>query len=414
MFFLYNISIYTYVFFIHLASLFNGKARKWIKGRNNIVRRIGEGLEKEQERNGHQLVWFHCASLGEFEQGRPVIEGYRKMFPDHRILLTFFSPSGFEVRKNYTGADHIFYLPIDTRRNARNFIDLVQPRMVIFIKYEYWFNYLKELTIRKIPVYFASAIFRRDQHFFQWYGGWFRQQLRKITWFFVQDKESEALLFSIGIKSVLVTGDTRFDRVYDIARQDQPFPVISSFCRDAKVLVAGSTWEEDEEILFPLINDDKTDLKFILVPHETHTARIDSLIKRLNKPFLKYSQATGENVQNAKILIIDSIGILAYLYQFATVAYIGGGFGAGIHNILEAAAYGIPVIFGPRYEKFREAGDLIRSGGAFSVNDVREFLATVNKLLTDHEYYAHSAQECRQYVQKNQGATDKIIRHIYG
>ena len=414
MFLLYNISIYFYTIFIRFASLFNGKARKWIKGRNNIVQRIREELEKEQERNGHQLVWFHCASLGEFEQGRPVIEGYRKIFPDHRILLTFFSPSGFEVRKNYTGADHIFYLPIDTRRNARNFIDLVQPRMVIFIKYEYWFNYLKELTSRKIPVYFASAIFRRDQHFFQWYGGWFRKQLRKVTGFFVQDKESEALLFSIGIKSVLVTGDTRFDRVYDIARQDQPFPVISSFCRDTKVLVAGSTWKEDEEILLPLINDDKTDMKFILAPHETHDARIDSLSKRLNKPFLKYSQATGENVQNSKILIIDSIGILAYLYQFATVAYIGGGFGAGIHNILEAAAYGIPVIFGPRYEKFREAGDLILSGGAFSVKDVREFLATVNKLLTDHEYYAHSAQECRQYVQKNQGATDKIIRHIYG
>jgi len=414
MFFLYNIAIYSYVFFIHFASLFNGKARKWIKGRNNIVKRIREELEKEPGRNGHKLVWFHCASLGEFEQGRPIMERFRKMFPDHRILLTFFSPSGFEIRKNYTGADHIFYLPIDTRRNARNFIDLVQPRMVIFIKYEYWYNYLKELTIQKIPVYFASAIFRPDQHFFQWYGGWFRQQLRKITEFFVQDKESEDLLISIGVKSVSISGDTRFDRVYEIARQDKPFPVISSFCRDSKVLVAGSTWKEDEEILFPCINDDKTDLKFILAPHETHAARIDSLTKRLNKPFIKYSQATGENVQNAKILIIDSIGILAYLYKYATVAYVGGGFGAGIHNILEAAAYGIPVIFGPRYEKFREAVDLIRSGGAFSVKDFREFLATVKQLMTDHEYYAHSAEECRQYIQKNQGATDKIIRQIYG
>jgi 3-deoxy-D-manno-octulosonic-acid transferase len=414
MFFLYNISIYLYVIFIRVASLFNGKARKWIKGRNGIFQNIREELQKEPEKNKHKLVWFHCASLGEFEQGRPIMERFRKMDPDHRILLTFFSPSGFEVRKNYSGADYISYLPADTRRNAKEFTDLVQPDMVIFIKYEYWFNYLRELTVRKIPVYFASAIFRPGQHFFQWYGGWFRQQLKKITGFFVQDKESADLLFSIGINRVSVTGDTRFDRVYDIARKDKPFPVISSFCRDAEVLVAGSTWKEDEEILFPFINDDKTDLKFILAPHETQAARIDSLTKRLNKPFLKYSQANEENVQKANILIIDSIGILAYLYKFATFAYVGGGFGAGIHNILEVAAYGIPVIFGPRYEKFREAADLIRSGGAFSVKDVREFLTTVNKLLTDHEYWAHSAQECRQYIQKNQGATDKIIRHIYG
>ncbi len=414
MFLLYSISISIYVFFIRIASLINGKARIWIIGRNNIFQQLRDELEKEPEKNRHNLVWFHCASLGEFEQGRPVMERYRKMYPDHRILLTFFSPSGFEVRKNYSGADHIFYLPADTRRNAREFIDLVQPQIVIFIKYEYWFNYLNELTIRKIPVYIASAIFRPDQHFFQWYGGWFRQQLRKITGFFVQDNESEDLLFSIGIKSVSVTGDTRFDRVYDIARQDKPFPVISLFCRDAKVLIAGSTWKEDDEILFSFINDDKTNLKFILAPHETHDARIDSLIKGLNKPVLKYSQTNEENVKNAKILIIDSIGILAYLYKFATFAYIGGGFGAGIHNILEAAAYGVPIIFGPRYEKFREAIDLIRSGGAFSVKDVREFLATVNKLRTDHEYYAHSAEECRQYVQKNRGATDKIIGHIYG
>lgn len=414
MFLLYNISIYFYTTLIRFASLFNGKARKWIKGRKNILQRIRKDLEKEPGKNWHKLVWFHCASLGEFEQGRPVMEKFRKMYPEHRILLTFFSSSGFEVRKNYSGADHIYYLPADTRRNAKEFIDLVQPQMVIFIKYEYWFNYLNELTIRKTPVYFASAIFRPDQYFFQWYGEWFREQLRKITGFFVQDKESEDLLISIGIKSVSVTGDTRFDRVYDIARQDKPFPLISSFCKDAKVLVAGSTWKEDDEILFPFITNDKTDLKFILVPHETHDAWIDSLIKGLNKPILKYSQATGVNVQKAKILIIDSIGILAYLYKFATVAYVGGGFGAGIHNILEAAAYGIPVIFGPRCEKFREAGDLIRSGGAFSVKDAREFLATVNKLMTDHEYYTHSAEECRQYVQKNQGATDKIIRHIYG
>lgn len=414
MFFLYNIAISLYVIFIHIASLFNEKARKWIKGRNNLFQRIGEEFEKEPLKNENNLVWFHCASLGEFEQGRPIIERFRKMFPGQKILLTFYSPSGFEVRKNYPSADYICYLPLDTRRNARRFIDLVKPQMVIFIKYEYWYNLLNELARRKIPVYIASAIFRPGQHFFQWYGGWFRQHLKKITGFFVQDKESENLLNSIGIKSVSVTGDTRFDRVYEIALQDNPLPLISSFCSDGKVFVAGSTWKEDEDILLPFINEDKTGLKIILAPHETHPERIGSLTKRLNKPFLKYSQATLENVQNAEILVIDSIGILAYLYKFATVAYVGGGFGAGIHNILEAATYGVPVIFGPRYEKFREAVDLIRSGGGFTIKDKGEFLATVGKLLTDQVYLSKSAEECRQYIRMNRGATDKIIRHIYG
>jgi 3-deoxy-D-manno-octulosonic-acid transferase len=414
MFFFYNISIYFYVFLIHISALFNEKARKWIEGRKNIIERIREDLNKETGKPGQKFIWFHCASLGEFEQGRPIIESIKKKLPDHKIFLTFFSPSGFEIRKNYEGADYIYYLPIDTRSNAAKFIGLVQPRMVIFIKYEYWYNYLEELTTRKIPVYIASAIFRPGQHFFQCYGGWFREQLKKITGFFVQDTESEVLLHSIGITSVSVTGDTRFDRVYDIARQDRPFPVISSFCRDAKVIVAGSTWEEDEELLFPLINTNYKGLKFILAPHETHAARIDSLVRRLNKPCIKYSEATDDTVLNAKILLIDSIGILAYLYKFATLAYVGGGFGAGIHNILEAAAFGIPVVFGPRYAKFREAGDLIRSEGAFSVKDEQTFLSTVNKLIEDQGLLERSGQACRQYVRMNEGATDKIIRQIYG
>ena len=414
MFFIYTLSIHIYVFLIRVASLFNEKARKWIVGRKNIFEQITSDLKKNPSGKGNNLIWFHCASLGEFEQGRPIMETFRKKFPDHKILLTFFSPSGYEVRKNYPGADHIFYLPADTRRNARKFIDLVQPQMVIFIKYEYWYNYLEELSNRKIPVYIASAIFREDQQFFQWYGSWFRDQLRKIKGFFVQDKESGELLKSIGITDVEVTGDTRFDRVYEISRQDKPFPVIASFCRNSKVLVAGSTWAEDDGILIPFINSDQTAIKYIIAPHETHAARIDSLLKGLKLPVLRYSQATEENARNARILIIDSIGILAYLYRFATFAYIGGGFGAGIHNILESATFGVPVIFGPRYEKFREATDLVRSEGAFSVNDLNGFGGKVNLLLTDPEAYAHSADECRKYVRENQGATDKIIQHIYG
>jgi 3-deoxy-D-manno-octulosonic-acid transferase len=414
MFLFYTISIYFYVFFIRVASLFNDKARKWIKGRKNLLQQIREELGNEKGISEHQLIWFHCASLGEFEQGRPVMQKIRELYPGQKILLTFFSPSGYEVRKNFKGADHIFYLPIDTPSNARKFINLVNPGMVIFIKYEYWYNFLEELTIRKIPVYIASAIFRPEQHFFRWYSGWFRRQLKKISGFFVQDKESESLLNSIGIARVTVTGDTRFDRVYDIAREDKPFPLISSFCGDNRVIVAGSTWKEDEEILFTLINEDAPGLKFILAPHEIHASHLESISAGLKNPFVRYSQASEENVRDAKILIIDSIGILAYLYKFATIAYVGGGFGAGIHNILEAAAFGKPVIFGLRHEKFREAGDLIRAKGAFSITDAGGFKATINKLLTDHEFYNHSAEECSLYVQRNQGATDKIIRHIYG
>jgi 3-deoxy-D-manno-octulosonic-acid transferase len=410
---LYNISIFLYSLSIRLAALFNPKAKLWVEGRKDIFSRVRKAFQKDDPASSKR-AWFHCASLGEFEQGRPVMEMFRTRFPDHKLVVTFFSPSGYEVRKNYAGADFIFYLPADTRKNASRFIDLVNPEMAFFIKYEYWYNYLDVLTERRIPVYFISARFHEDQHFFKWYGSWFREKLKALTWFFVQDTESERLLQQIGIRSVSVSGDTRFDRVSAVASQNREFPVIAEFCRGSLTLVAGSTWKEDEAILIPLIREESPGLKFIIAPHETDPQRVASLTGSLGVPFLKYSEATESNVGIVNILVIDSVGILAQLYKYATLAYVGGAFGSGLHNILEPAAGGVPVIFGPEHKKFREAGDLIRLGGAFSIGDLPGFLTTVNNLLADEELRQKSSQACRDYVNSNRGATRKILEKIHG
>jgi len=411
---LYNISIYLYSFVIQVASFFNSKARLWIDGRKDIFKRIKEALEDEPSGEARMIAWFHCASLGEFEQGRPVIEEFRSRFPAYKIFLTFFSPSGFEVRKNYKDADYIFYLPADTRLNAERFISIVNPRMVFFIKYEYWYNYLRCLHNKEIPFYIISAIFRPGQHFFKWYGSWFRDQIKQVTCFFLQDNESAKLLLKIGINRFSVTGDTRFDRVYAIARQFHSYPLIEEFCRDSQVILAGSSWAEDEEILFPMMNKSGSSLRFIIAPHETHSERISSLISRLKIPALRYSEAGNENIHDFRVLIIDSIGILAHLYQYPFIAYIGGGFGSGIHNILEAAAFGVPVIFGPNYKKFREAKELISLGGAFTISDANQFIQITNRLLTHTEEYSTSSVICYQYVQEHKGVTEKILEKING
>ena len=411
---LYNISIYLYSFFIQIASVFNSKARLWVDGRKDIFERIHAALEDEPTGEERKIAWFHCASLGEFEQGRPVIEEFRSRFPAYKIFLTFFSPSGFEVRKNYKDADYIFYLPADTRLNAERFISIVNPRMVFFIKYEYWYNYLRCLHNKEIPFYIISAIFRPGQHFFKWYGSWFRDQIKQVTCFFLQDNESAKLLLKIGINRFSVTGDTRFDRVYAIARQFHSYPLIEEFCRDSQVILAGSSWAEDEEILFPMMNKSGSSLRFIIAPHETHSERISSLISRLKIPALRYSEAGNENIHDFRVLIIDSIGILAHLYQYPFIAYIGGGFGSGIHNILEAAAFGVPVIFGPNYKKFREAKELISLGGAFTISDANQFIQITNRLLTHTEEYSTSSVICYQYVQEHKGVTEKILEKING
>jgi len=383
-------------------------------GRKNIFERITEALEDEPSGEARKIAWFHCASLGEFEQGRPVIEEFRKRFPDYKIFLTFFSPSGYEVRKKYNYADYIFYLPADTSHNAERFISLVNPRMVFFIKYEYWYNYLRILHQKKIPFYIISAIFRPGQHFFKWYGSWFRNQIKQVKWFFLQDNDSAKLLLQIGINSFSVSGDTRFDRVCAIARQVHSYPLVEKFCGDSQVILAGSSWAEDEEILFPMMNKSDSSLRFIIAPHEIHPARITSLVSRLKIPALKYSEANNENIHDFRVLIIDCIGILSHLYQYPFIAYIGGGFGAGIHNILEAAAFGVPVVFGPNYQKFREAKELISLGGAFTISDANQFIQITNQLLTDTEMYSGSAEKCQKYVQEHKGATEKIMEKING
>lgn len=398
--FLYNLIIQLYVLLLRLAALWNPKARQWVAGRRHIFDRLQKTIRHDQP-----LAWFHCASLGEFEQGRPVIEAYRLQYPDHRILVTFFSPSGYEVRKNYAGADYIFYLPADTTNNARRFVALVKPQIVFFVKYEYWFNYLHQLHKAEVPVVGVSSIFRPRQRFFRWYGRWQLAALKRFDHFFVQDQQSADLLVKAGVSQVTVSGDTRFDRVVEVARQKRSFPLVEQFAVGHQVFIAGSTWPADEAMIRLLIGQNIPGLKFIIAPHEVHQARIQRLVELLPRETVRFSQATDQNLAEARVLVIDNIGILSHLYQYAGVAYIGGGFGVGIHNILEAATFGLPVLFGPNYHKFREAVGLIAQGGAFSFGNEQEFLAAALPLLTDGSRRKAAAQIARQYVESRQGAT---------
>ena len=425
MWILYDLIIHIYGDAISIAALFNAKARKWVAGRKGIFRRIesavSDGLPTADRRpptanrQPPTVIWFHCASLGEFEQGRPVIEAFRKEHPEWKILLTFFSPSGYEVRKNYDGADFIFYLPLDTPWNARKFIRLVRPAMAVFVKYEYWFRYLNVLHKNNIPVYVISAIFSPDQHFFKWYGGWARKQLGKVNRFFVQDDQSKELLQSFGIEQVTVSGDTRFDRVAAVADKARTFALVEKFANDKPVFLAGSTWPADEQLIINLIETYGDRMKFIIAPHEVDEARIKelkSLVVSRQSSVVFFSQLTEENAINFQILIVDGIGYLSHLYQYATIAYIGGGFGAGIHNILEAAAFGKPVIFGPKYEKFKEAVDLIDAGGAFSIIDSQQLNNRTIELLEDENLRLKSSDICSSYVRQKKGATEIILSKI--
>jgi len=404
--FLYQIAIYSYSFLIRIASIFKQKAKLWITGRKNIFLKIEETIEPDSK-----IVWFHSASLGEFEQGRPVIEAFRQQYPERKILLTFFSPSGYEICKNYEGVDYIFYLPLDSKMNAVRFIKIVKPEMVVFIKYEFWFNYLKTLNENSIPVFFVSAIFRKEQYFFKWYGGWFRKMLRTITHFFVQNEESKKLLNSIGIENATVSGDTRFDRVSAIAGNAKAFPVIEKFVRNSKVFLAGSTWPQDDELIYEMAN--QTPLKFIIAPHEIHKDRID-YIEKMFSDFntIKYSESNENNIDHTNVLIIDGMGFLSSLYQYCDIAYIGGGFGKGIHNILEAATFGKPVIFGPKYDKFQEAKDLIELKGAFSVSDASQLKGITEKLLTEKQFYSNTCNVCHNYIKGKTGATSMIMKGV--
>ncbi len=405
--FLYNIIIHIYHFLILIFSLFNDKAKMWVDGRKQIF----ENFVKDINHN-KPIAWFHCASLGEFEQGRPVIEAFRKQFPEFRILLTFFSPSGYEVRKNYAGADYIYYLPIDTSKNAKRFLALTQPKIAFFIKYEYWFNYIRQLDKLDIPVIGVSSIFRPGQRFFSWFGGWQKNILQGFNHFFVQNKVSAELLKKSGINQVTISGDTRFDRVFEVAKQKKDFPQIQKFKGGSQIFIAGSTWPHDESLIVDLIQQKRKGLKFIIAPHEVDNERISSLMKKLPENSLRFSEITETNIAQSNVLVVDNIGILLHLYQYTDIAFIGGGFGVGIHNILEAATFGQPIIFGPNFQKFQEARELIKLEGAFSISSKTEFLNVVEKFIADQEYQKHTAEICRKYVNDKKGATSQIIRYV--
>ena len=394
---------------INIAALWNSKARSWLSGRKNIFDRLNAALKT----NNAKLIWIHCSSLGEFEQGRPVTERLRSGHPDCKILLTFFSPSGYEIRKDYKGADWVFYLPFDSAKNAKQFLDIVKPSLVVFVKYDYWYYFLNECNKRNIPLVMISAIFRDDQPFFKWYGPLHKKMLGCFTHFFVQDQESRQLLESISIKNnVTVSGDTRFDRVSEIAGNFKPIDEIKRFCGSSPVLVAGSTWPNDEKLIKQAV-DDSPGLKIIIAPHEIHKEHLQQIRSILRDAILFSSlKANDQQPIPGNVLVIDNIGMLSRLYHYATVAYVGGGFDKGIHNTLEAAVYGKPVLFGPNYRKFKEAIGLIESGGGMAVGSANEFTTRLKSLLTDQNELALRSTSSFDFVKKNKGATEKIMNYI--
>lgn len=378
-----------------------------MEGRRGLRVRIQEAFSA----NTHKVVWVHCASLGEFEQGRPLMERWKQEFPEYKILLTFFSPSGYEVRKNYTLADWVFYLPWDTQKNAAAFLNAAKPTLAVFVKYEFWYHFSTELKKRSIPTLSIASIFRQEQLFFKSYGGFYRGILKKFSHFFVQNYASADLLKSIGITSVSVAGDTRFDRVVEIASKAESIPLVEVFKGGEKVMVIGSAWPEDMEVLAPFINEQGRYLKFIIAPHEIDEARLTEIEQCIQQKHVRFSKAEEKRVSDCGVLIIDNIGMLSRLYRYGEFAYIGGAFGKGLHNILEAACYGIPVFFGNKsYQKFQEANDLMNRGGAFEVADYNDLLAKY-EMVTTPENFLTACEVTKTYVHENLGATDKIMSY---
>ena len=405
---MYNIIMYAIQLGVAIASLFNEKVRKMWRGEREAFR-----ILKEQVDPNAQYVWFHAASLGEFEQGRPIIERLRQEYPEYKILLTFYSPSGYEVRKNYQGADIICYMPIDTVTNARRFLRLVRPCMAFFIKYEFWYNFLHILKHRNVPTYSVSSIFRPNQVFFRWYGKNYGRVLRCFTKFFVQNEQSKELLNSIGITEVEITGDTRFDRVLQIKEAAKELPVVEAFA-SGRLFVAGSSWLPDEEIFIKYFNEHR-DWKLIIAPHvigEDHLQQIEKLLE--GRKVIRYTEATKKDSQlsTAEVLIIDCFGLLSSIYRYGQVAYVGGGFGVGIHNLPEAAVWDIPVFFGPNNERFQEAQELKRNGGGLEIHNYEEFAARMDELTADPASLLKRGEAAGGYVKGNAGATEIILRQL--
>lgn len=401
---LYRFGLSIFYILMKFASLWHPKAKLWVNGRQHWEEKLRSKVGKIES-----SVWFHFASLGEFEQGRPVLEALKKAEPKTNIVISFFSPSGYEIHKNYTLALAICYLPLDTPNNAATFIEIIKPKYAVFTKYEYWFYFFRTLHQQHIPLYLISGIFRKNQAFFKWYGGFYRQMLDFISYFFVQNEESKTLLNSLGITQVAVSGDTRFDRVTENVKNKKELKEIGAFCGNSKVLVAGSTWPTDEELLNTII-ESYTDWKFIIAPHEISETNLQQLEKQLLGKTIRYSNLEAHKSALPQVLIVDNIGLLSSLYAYGTIAYIGGGFGKGIHNTLEAAAFSLPVIFGPNYQKFQEAKDLIELKAGFSISNQAELNNCFKALQADTKNSAGA--KAKAYVDSHTGATAKILEKI--
>jgi 3-deoxy-D-manno-octulosonic-acid transferase len=396
---LYTAGILFYDAILHVFALFNTKANLLVQGRKRTVRLIKNLNFSEQ------TIWIHCASLGEFEQGRPVIEALKKKDPNQKIILTFFSPSGYEMRKNYELADYVFYLPSDRPRLVKKFVKAINPRAAIFVKYEFWYYYLRCLHKNKINTYIVSAIFRKEHVFFKWYGVWFKKMLRFFTMLYVQDEKSAFLLNKIGIANHQVVGDTRFDRVYQIAQKANSYPLLEEFAKGHKVIVGGSTWPADEKLLAEYLKVNK-EVKLIL----DHIQQIEQVF---DVPLVRYANMSEAEMNGVRVIIVNTMGMLSSIYQYGDMAYIGGGFGVGIHNTLEAATFGLPVVFGPNYKKFNEACSLIELGAGFSVNDQNSFNKVTERLLQDSEYLNNCSNAAKTYIKSMIGATEKIADALY-
>ena len=404
---IYNFAVQLSALFLKLIALFHPKIKLFVDGRKEVMSYLKKNISE-----GDSIIWVHTASLGEFEQGLPIIEQLKKNYPEYRILVTFFSPSGYEVKKNTAAADVVTYLPMDTKKNAIKFLDLVNPKLVIFVKYEIWPNYLRALSQRNIPTLLISALFKENQIYFKSYGGFMRKALHNFTHIFVQDTKSIELLSKINIKNTAISGDTRFDRVIEILERDNNLAFMENFKNGAKTLVAGSTWPDDEEVLVPYINTGESSLKFVLAPHNIKPEHINKLKSSINKKTILYSELENKDLSAYEVLIIDTIGLLTKIYSYAEISYVGGGFATGLHNTLEPAVYGIPVIIGPSFKGFKEAEDLVNKGGVLVVKSPAEFFTLVNDLLKDEEHLKRTGDINSTYVSENKGASIQIMAYV--
>jgi len=409
MYILYNILVLSASFFLKIIAKFNKKINLFVEGRKQTFQKLTNVISKNDN-----VIWFHCASLGEFEQGRPILEKLKEQYPAYKIVLTFFSPSGYEVRKDYKLADVVCYLPLDTKLNARKLLDIVQPKLVVFVKYEFWPNILKELKNRSIKTILVSGIFRENQAFFKWYGGWMRKSLTAFNHFFVQDENSKTILNKINFTNVTVSGDTRFDRVYEITKQNNSLSFIEEFKDNKYTLVAGSTWKEDEELLINYINNEASENeKFIIAPHNINSEEIKKIKKSIHKRVVLFSEKENKKLINYQVFIIDTVGILTKIYSYATIAYVGGGYTkTGVHNVLEPATFGIPIVIGPNYHKFNEAIDLVNEEASFVINNSKKLSVLLKKLFQLKEVREKAGNNALKYVLEKTGATTKILYYL--